>query len=85
MYWVAKQLGKSIPRTSREQSKGGVGVSKSNLMPGDLVFFANKGGVHHVGMYIGNNQFIHSPQTGDVVKISSLSSRKDYHNARRYF
>lgn len=83
MYWVAKQLGKSIPRTSREQSKGGVGVSKSNLMPGDLVFFGNP--VHHVGMYIGNNQFIHSPQTGDVVKISSLSSRKDYHNARRYF
>lgn len=85
MYWVAKQLGKSIPRTSKEQSRSGTPVSKANLLPGDLVFFANKNGVHHVGMFIGNNEFIHSPQTGDVVKISKLSSRKDFHNARRYF
>lgn len=85
MYWVAKQLGKSIPRTSKEQSRSGTPVSKANLLPGDLVFFANKNGVHHVGMFIGNNEFIHSPQTGDVVKISKLSSRKDYYCARRYF
>ena len=39
--------------------------------------------VHHVGMYIGNNQYIHSPKTGDVVKISNLGSRKDYAGARR--
>lgn len=83
MYWVAKQLGKSIPRTSLEQSKSGTPVSKSNLLPGDLVFFGSP--VHHVGMFVGNNQFIHAPQTGDVVKISSLSSRRDYAGARRYF
>lgn len=85
MYWIAKQLGKTIPRTSKEQSRNGTPVSKANLLPGDLVFFANKNGVHHVGMFIGDNKFIHSPQTGDVVKISSLSSRKDFYNARRYF
>lgn len=85
MYWVAKKLGKTIPRTSKEQSRNGTPVSKANLLPGDLVFFANKNGVHHVGMFIGNNEFIHSPQTGDVVKISKLSSRKDYYCARRYF
>ena len=85
MYWVAKKLGKSIPRTSKEQSRSGMPVSKANLLPGDLVFFANKNGVHHVGMFIGGGQFIHSPQTGDVVKISKLSSRKDFYNARRYF
>ena len=85
MYWVAKQLGKSIPRTSKEQSRSGMPVSKANLLPGDLVFFANKNGVHHVGMFIGGGQFIHSPQTGDVVKISKLSSRKDFYCARRYF
>lgn len=83
MYWVAKQLGKSIPRTSKEQSRSGTPVSKANLLPGDLVFFGNP--VHHVGMFIGNNEFIHSPQTGDVVKISKLSSGKDYRCARRYF
>ena len=85
MYWVAKQLGKSIPRTSKEQSRSGTPVSKANLLPGDLIFFANKNGVHHVGMFIGGGQFIHSPQTGDVVKISKLSSRKDFYCARRYF
>lgn len=83
MYWIAKQLGKSIPRTSKAQSQSGMPVSKANLLPGDLVFFGNP--VHHVGMFIGGGQFIHSPQSGDVVKISKLSSRKDYHNARRYF
>ena len=85
MYWVAKQLGKSIPRTSKAQSQSGMPVSKANLLPGDLIFFANKNGVHHVGMFIGGGQFIHSPQTGDVVKISKLSSRKDFYCARRYF
>lgn len=83
MYWVAKQLGKTIPRNSKAQSQGGMPVSKANLLPGDLVFFGNP--VHHVGMFIGGGQFIHSPQTGDVVKISKLSSRKDYRCARRYF
>ena len=43
-------------------------------MPGDLVFFKDSSGyVHHVGIYIGDNQFIHAPHTGDVVKISSLN------------
>lgn len=83
MYWVAKQLGKSIPRTSSEQSKSGTAVSKSSLLPGDLVFFGSP--VHHVGMYVGNGQYIHAPQTGDVVKISNLNSRRDYAGARRYF
>ena len=74
-------VGISIPRTSKQQSTFGKSVSKSNLQIGDLVFFGNP--VHHVGMYCGNNQYIHSPKTGDVVKISSLSGRKDYTCARR--
>ena len=74
-------VGISIPRTSKQQSTFGKPVSKSNLQVGDLVFFGSP--VHHVGMYVGNNQYIHSPKTGDVVKISSLSGRKDYNCARR--
>lgn len=83
MYWIAKQLGKSIPRNSSAQSQSGSPVTKANLLPGDLVFFGSP--VHHVGMYIGNDQYIHAPRTGDVVKISTLSKRRDFHNARRYF
>lgn len=74
-------VGISIPRTSKQQSTFGKSVSKSNLQVGDLVFFGSP--VHHVGMYCGNNQYIHAPKTGDVVKISSLSGRKDYTCARR--
>lgn len=65
-----------LPRTSREQSKFGKKVSKSELKPGDLVFFGKGNSVSHVGMYIGNDQYIHAPQTGDVVKVSKLSARK---------
>jgi cell wall-associated NlpC family hydrolase len=53
------------------------------LQPGDLVFFARGGRIHHVGIYIGGGNFIHSPRSGDVVKITPLSSRSDYAGARR--
>ena len=76
-----ESVGISLPRTSKQQSTYGKSVSKNSLQVGDLVFFGSP--VHHVGMYSGNNQYIHSPKTGDVVKISSLSSRKDYACARR--
>lgn len=82
IYWVAKQMGKSIPRTSSEQSRYGRSVNKNALQPGDLVFFGSP--VHHVGMYVGNGEYIHAPKSNDVVKISKLSSRGDYHNARRF-
>lgn len=52
-----------------------------NLQAGDLVFFHNP--VSHVGLYIGNGEFLHAPQKGDVVKISKLSSRRDFNTARR--
>lgn len=82
VYWTAKQMGKTVPRTSRQQSTYGQAVSKSNLQPGDCVFFGSP--VHHVGIYVGNGQYLHAPQTGDVVKISNLNSRKDYAGARRF-
>ncbi len=50
-------------------------------MPGDLVFY--RADLGHMGMYIGGGQYIHAPQTGDVVKISSMSTRDDYQGAVR--
>lgn len=87
--WVHKQLGISIPRTSINQSDSGKSVSKSNLQQGDLVFFKTTSArVGHVGMYVGNGQFIHAPNSRSVVKIDSLSSSyysSRYVNARRYY
>ena len=89
MLWCHKQLGISIPRTSLAQSKSGVSVSKSDLQVGDLVFFKTTSApVGHVGMYIGNGQFIHAPNKSKPVKIDSLSSSyysSRYVNARRYW
>ncbi len=69
--YVYAQLGISVPHNAAAQyGSVGVYVSSDQLEPGDLVFFD---GLGHVGIYIGGGQFIHSPHTGDVVKISSLS------------
>lgn len=88
--WCYKKIGINIPRVSRGQGKAGKAVSKGSLQPGDLVFFSSKGAngtIDHVGMFIGSGEFIHSPHTGDVVKISKLSGSyyaKNYVTARRY-
>ena len=68
--YVYAQVGISLPHNAAMQyNTVGVPVSQSDLQPGDLVFFD---GLGHMGIYIGGGQFIHSPHTGDVVKISSL-------------
>ena len=88
-YWCHKQIGISIPRTSLEQSRNGKSVSKSDLQPGDLVFFKTTSApVGHVGMYVGNGQFIHAPNKSKPVKYDSLSSSyysSRYVCARRYW
>lgn len=84
---AAKASGIDIPRTTYDQINVGQAVSKNNLQEGDLVFFRGSGGSTsapgHVGIYIGNGQYIQAPKTGDVVKISNLSGRSDYVGARR--
>lgn len=81
-YAYAK-LGVGLPRTTYEQVNSGTAVSRDQLEPGDLVFFGSAGAPHHVGMYVGDGCYIHAPRTGDVVKVSSLSGRRDYCGGRR--
>ena len=87
--WCHKQLGITIPRTSLDQSKSGKSVNKSNLQPGDLIFWKTTSAeVGHVGMYVGNGQFIHAPNKSKPVKYDSLSSSyysSRYVRARRYY
>ena len=70
--YVYKKAGISLPRTSRAQQNYGTQVSLSNVQPGDLVFMGKP--AYHVGIYIGGGQYIHAPQTGDVVKISTFKA-----------
>ena len=69
VYYVYKQVGINLSRTTYTQVNHGTSVSASELRKGDLVFFNNGGGVDHVGIYIGNNKFVHasSPETGVIV------------------
>jgi cell wall-associated NlpC family hydrolase len=80
--YVFAQLGVQLPHYAAAQYGFGVPVPRADLQPVDLVFFDALG---HVGIYIGGNQFVHAPQTGDVVKISSLTGwyAANYVGARR--
>jgi cell wall-associated NlpC family hydrolase len=83
MYVFAK-VGVYLPHSSYMQYHYGRFVPRSQLRPGDTVFF---NGLSHVGIYIGGGQFVHAPHTGDVVKVSSLYEswyRTTYVGARRY-
>jgi peptidoglycan DL-endopeptidase CwlO len=79
--YVYAQLGISLPHYAAAQYQLGTPVDRSQLLPGDLVFFD---ALDHVGIYIGNGQFVHAPQTGDVVKITALADfGNGYVGARR--
>jgi|GEM_PF-414192 len=66
-----RAAGVSIGRTTGAQWSGGRAISRSQLQPGDLVFYY---GLGHVAMYVGNNTVIHSPHTGDVVRYAPINS-----------
>ena len=74
------KAGKDLPRTSRAQAQVGTKVSKSNLKPGDLVFYYSP--ISHVGIYIGDGQIVHASTSGQPVKISDID-RMPFNSARR--
>ncbi|WP_280527244.1 C40 family peptidase [Clostridium sp. BJN0001] len=84
--YVYGKSGISLNRTTYQQVTQGSIVSKSNLEPGDLVFFNTMGSISHVGIYVGGGDFIHAPRTGKPVMVSSLNSSyysRVYATARR--
>jgi cell wall-associated NlpC family hydrolase len=81
-YVFAHSLGIDLPDTSISQFLAGTKVTRSDLQTGDLVFFHTRGkNVSHVGIYLDNGRFIHSPSTGKRVRVDELS---DNYWARRY-
>ncbi|MCD7844875.1 MAG: SH3 domain-containing protein [Oscillospiraceae bacterium] len=88
VYYVYKQCGYSITRTASSQNSDGTYVSRDNLQPGDIIVFYNSAmtAIGHVGIYIGDGQFIHSSSGSGKVVISELSSsyyNSHYYSARR--
>ncbi|MFU8890396.1 MAG: NlpC/P60 family protein [Anaerosomatales bacterium] len=80
--YVFRQHGVKLPHYSGSQFLLGQKIAPAALQPGDVVFFGSP--IYHVGIYMGADYFIHAPRTGDFVKLSRLSARRDYAGARRY-
>lgn len=73
-YVFRTALGIELPRVSRQMASNGEKVEREALTAGDLVFFSRRGArVDHVGIYLGNGQFVHAPRTGKDVMVSNLS------------
>lgn len=79
---VYRLNGLELPRSSRQQWKTGRPVDPGKMTTGDLVFFATNGGrrVSHVGIYVGNDKFLHAPGSGRKIRISSMSNK--YYKSR---
>ena len=86
---MLKQNGFSPYRTPADQYKQGTYIAKANLQPGDIVFFAGTGStnaISHVGIYVGNGQMIHSPNSRSTVSYADITSgywANHYYGARR--
>ena len=80
-------LGLNLPRTAAEMAKVGDKVNKEELKPGDLVFFNTmRRTFSHVGIYLGENRFMHAPSTGSVVRVENMDNAywmKRFNGARR--
>ena len=80
-------LGLILPRSSKEMSKSGEAISRDELRPGDLVFFNTmRNAFSHVGIYLGDNQFVHAPRSGGRVRIEDIRDgywTKRFNGARR--
>jgi cell wall-associated NlpC family hydrolase len=83
VFYAHRQLGIVVPRTSRDQADGVMGIKPRKLRRGDLVFFKiGSREVNHVGVYIGEHRFVHAPGAGKPVTINSLD---DEFYAERFF
>ena len=86
-YLDLKLHGVTIPRDAEAQARAGTAVAVGALRPGDLLFYARAGTIHHVAMHAGNEQMAQSPETGRTLEVVSLDTRgppNEYVGARRY-
>ncbi len=74
IYYSYSRAGKNVPRTTGSLWSGIQPVAKNRLQVGDVLFFRIEGKMSHVGMYIGESQFVHAPSSGKFVTVGSLQS-----------
>lgn len=74
VYFTHTQVGDYVPRTSRDQLQAAKTVTLDELEPGDLLFYRINGKPSHVGIYIGNKQFVHAPSSGKTVSVTTMDN-----------
>lgn len=87
VYWAYGLVGVRLPRVADDQARVGYPVTRAELRPGDAVFFADSSGyVHHMGLYVGGNRFVHAPQSGETVRLETITGHyaRQYAGARRF-
>lgn len=74
VFFIHQALGISTPRTAASQQQAAMSISRSALRAGDLVFFStgNDSRVSHVGIYVGENRFVHAPASGKLIELRDL-------------
>lgn len=80
VYYTFRKAGVPVPRTSQEQYRAARPVQIESAAPGDLVFFGRRGRISHVGIYLGDERFIHAPESGRTVTVAHLAD--GYYRAR---
>ena len=79
-FFMSAVYGLNIPRSSKEQYTASAKIKKKHLAEGDLVFFNTRGGISHVGVYLGNNKFVHASTSNGVI----ISDMDENYFAQRY-
>ncbi len=74
VYFIHQALGIEVPRTAADQQRASMSVARSALLPGDLLFFRTTSGprMSHVAVYVGENRFVHAPQSGRLIELRLL-------------
>lgn len=74
VYYTYTSNGHAVPRTSREQFNAARGIPLAQAAEGDLVFFQDQDKLSHVGIYLGDGQFVHAPSSGGTVSVASIDA-----------
>ena len=74
VHYAYGRAGKAVPRTTGSLWSGTTAVERSDILPGDILFFSIEGKMSHVGLYLGGGRFVHAPSSGRSVSVETLSS-----------
>ena len=80
VFYIYHELGIDVPRSAAEQHRSAKHIKHDAMLPGDLVFFRIRHRIAHVGIYVGDNRFVHAPQTGKRIELRALDEKYFAHH-----